>query len=281
MNMSEIPEIFVVATPIGNLGDMTFRGIEILKNADFILAEDTRRTRTLLTHFEIGSKELIAYHDHAEEKKSSQIVDRLVSENLKCALVSDAGTPCISDPGYRLIHEARQRGVKVTPVPGACAFAALWSVCGLRHEKVVFCGFLPTKRKALEDEVSSWSAVRGTFAFYESPNRIQKTLAVIKENFPYATVCVGRELTKLHENYYYGSIDEVTSALEKEPNLKGEVVAMVDLHDAQMEEFDQQGLEQKIKQAVEEGMSSREILELLNTPQLKKKELYQLIQKYK
>ncbi len=143
--------VFVVATPIGNLDDMTPRAIATLKNVAIIAAEDTRNTRKLLTHFGILGKELVSYHDHGEEERAASLLDRIESDNLALAIVSDAGTPCVADPGYRLVKMAKERGIKVHPIPGASAVTSLISASGLPSNRFTFVGFLPTKSTSLRE----------------------------------------------------------------------------------------------------------------------------------
>ena len=154
------PVIFIVATPIGNLDDLTPRALATLRNVDIIAAEDTRNTRKLLTHFNIQGKELVSYHDHVEDTRSEQLVERLLRDGLSLALVSDAGTPCVADPGYRLVRHAKQNGIKVHPVPGASALTSLVSASGLPSDRVLFVGFLPVKESDIRREIQSWSVAQ-------------------------------------------------------------------------------------------------------------------------
>lgn len=189
--------IYVVATPIGNLADITMRGIDVLKNVDFVAAEDTRHTRRLLDYYGISAK-LISYHEHNEDEKSNELI-ALVSSGKSIALVSDAGTPLISDPGHVLVSRARLTGIKVIPVPGASAAISALSVSGLPCGRFIFEGFLPVKQKAKKDYLESFRNEKRSVVFYESPHRIIDTLELLAELFPGRQICVARELTKRFE----------------------------------------------------------------------------------
>lgn len=189
--------IYVVATPIGNLADITMRGIDVLKNVDFVAAEDTRHTRRLLDYYGISAK-LISYHEHNEDEKSNELI-ALVSSGKSIALVSDAGTPLISDPGHVLVSRARLAGIKVIPVPGASAAISALSVSGLPCGRFIFEGFLPVKQKAKKDYLESFRNEKRSVVFYESPHRIIDTLELLAELFPGRQICVARELTKRFE----------------------------------------------------------------------------------
>lgn len=214
-----------MATPIGNLKDVTLRALDVLKESDFILAEDTRVTKKLLMHYDIQVS-VLSYHQHTQEQKMNEIL-RLLIEGKNLALVTDAGTPGISDPGNELIAFLLEKepGIKITPIPGASALTTALSVSGLRTNKFVFLGFLPKKRRS---RLFAWlNEGKDTFCFYESPKRILKTLEVLKEEFGNRNVFVARELTKLHESLYRGSMSEVIEKLQKDP-VKGEIVVVVE-----------------------------------------------------
>jgi len=221
--------IYVVATPIGNLDDISQRAMKILKNVDLIAAEDTRRARQLLQQIGREKVELISYYDHVEQEKAPLILDRLQRDNLSLALVSDAGTPCISDPGYRLIREAKKRGIPVHPIPGPSAMIALVSASGLPSDRLLFVGFLPTKKAALIREVGSWRGMRASIVFYEAPRRLAQVFKVIEELYPNAELVVGRELTKLHEEIIATDIKGARAWCHDHEFLKGEATVMVSL----------------------------------------------------
>lgn len=217
--------LFVVATPIGNLKDISFRALETFQEADFIACEDTRHTLGLLTHYEI-SKPLISCRAVNEAAASEKIV-KLLDEGKKIAYASDAGTPAISDPGSILVRMAREAGHTIIPIPGASAFGAIMSIAGTYDKTVVFEGFLSPKagkRKRRLQELFDFGA---GFVLYESPYRIVKLLADIAEIDSNRELIVGRELTKLHEEIIKGSAAEVLQDFEKRPSIKGEFSVFV------------------------------------------------------
>ena len=217
--------LFVVATPIGNLKDISFRALETFQEADFIACEDTRHTLGLLTHYEI-SKPLISCRAVNEAAASEKIV-KLLDEGKKIAYASDAGTPAISDPGSILVRTAREAGHTIIPIPGASAFGAIMSIAGTYDKTVVFEGFLSPKagkRKRRLQELFDFGA---GFVLYESPYRIVKLLADIAEIDSSRELIVGRELTKLHEEIIKGQAAEVLQNFEKRPSIKGEFSVFV------------------------------------------------------
>ena len=219
--------LYIVATPIGNLEDITFRALRILKEVNFILAEDTRVTSKLLMHYEIDIPTL-SYHQHSSDGKKFEILKMLL-DGKNLALVTDAGTPGISDPGNELIDFILEKepDIKIVPIPGASAITTALSGSGFKAFNYIFLGFLPKKGNT---KLFEWLKTgKITFSFYESPKRILKTLGVLGSHFGVdANVCVASELTKMHENLYRGSIKEVTEKLEKSV-LKGEMVVIVSL----------------------------------------------------
>lgn len=218
-------KLIIVSTPIGNLGDLSYRAVEVLKSADLIACEDTRRTHVLLDHYAI-KKPLVSYHDHSESHKAPRLVER-IKEGITLALVSDAGTPGIADPGYRLIAEAIRRGVRVEAVPGAAAFLTALTVSGLPADRFAFEGFVPVKSGGRRKRLSAAAASDRTVIFYESPHRIQKTLEAAAEILPASTaVVVVRELTKKFEEVVRGTAREVYAHFKaKEP--LGEFVLLI------------------------------------------------------
>jgi 16S rRNA (cytidine1402-2'-O)-methyltransferase len=217
--------LYIVATPIGNLEDLSKRALKTLEDADLILAEDTRVTSKLLSHFEID-KPILSYHQHSDDNTRLKILGYLISGK-KLALTTDAGTPGISDPGNELINYILERepDIKVVPIPGPSALITALSVCGFRADKFVFIGFLPKKKRT---KLFKWlKEGKITFAFFESPKRILKTLEVLKEEFPKKRVFVARELTKMYETLYRGSFEKVLEKIKKD-KLKGEIVVVVE-----------------------------------------------------
>lgn len=219
--------LYIVATPIGNLGDITHRAIETLAGVDLVAAEDTRHTKKLLSHLGL-MKDMQSLHDHNERDKASYLLD-LVEGGSSVALVSDAGTPLISDPGYVLVAQARQRGLKVVPVPGACALVAALSASGLACDRFSFEGFLPAKSKAKKDALEMLQKEPRTCVYYESTHRILDTLTVLSELLPDRQVTIARELTKTFETFLSGTSEAVLALVESDANQqKGEFVLIVE-----------------------------------------------------
>ena len=219
--------LFVVATPIGNLGDLSPRALETLRTVGAVCAEDTRRTRQLLSHFGLD-RPLVALHEHNEEAVATRLVARLASgESL--ALVSDAGTPLVSDPGYRLVRGAREAGIRVSPLPGACAAIAALSVAGLASDRFAFEGFLPAKAHARRDRLQRLASEQRTLVLYESSHRIDATLDDLCESFGADRPAVlARELTKLFETVLDGTLDEIRACVAEDPDQRrGEFVLVV------------------------------------------------------
>ncbi|KAF1719334.1 16S rRNA (cytidine(1402)-2'-O)-methyltransferase [Pseudoxanthomonas wuyuanensis] len=219
--------LFIVATPIGNLADLSPRALETLRGVAAICAEDTRRSGQLLSHFGVN-KPLLALHEHNEDALAQRLVARLAAgESL--ALISDAGTPLVSDPGYRLVRAARAAGVPVSPVPGACAAIAALSVAGLPSDRFVFEGFLPAKASARREHLARLAGETGTLVFYESSHRIAESLADMRAAFgDDRPAVIARELTKLFETVLDGTLAELQAKVEVDDNQrKGEFVVVV------------------------------------------------------
>ena len=219
--------LFIVATPIGNLGDLTPRALEVLRSVAAICAEDTRRSGQLLAHFGVSTP-LVALHEHNEDALAQRVVDRLLAgESL--ALVSDAGTPLVSDPGFRLVRAARAAGVRVSPLPGACAAIAALSVAGLPSDRFAFEGFLPAKASARRDQLQRLAGETRTLVFYESSHRIAESLADMRAAFGADRPAVlARELTKLFETVLDGTLADLQARVDADENQrKGEFVVMV------------------------------------------------------
>jgi 16S rRNA (cytidine1402-2'-O)-methyltransferase len=217
--------LFVVATPIGNLEDITLRALRILREVDQIACEDTRHTRHLLDRHGIATP-MVSYHEHNEQARAEELL-RELEGGKNIALVSDAGTPLIADPGYRLVAQARSRGVTVSPIPGASALISALSASGLPTDSFFFGGFLParkTQRRKILEEMKAYPA---TLVFYEAPHRILEALGDIAEVLGPRRVTLGRELTKIHEEFVVGDPSELLEVLAKRPALKGEITLMI------------------------------------------------------
>ncbi len=217
-------ELFLVATPIGNLKDITLRALEILKSVDRIACEDTRTSGTLLSHYGIKVP-LTPYHTHNEAEATAQLVDSLAA-GARIALISDAGTPLLSDPGARLVRAAIAAGVRVTPIPGASALLSAISIAGLPAEQFYYAGFLPSKTTARSNALATLATIPTTLVFYEAPHRLLESLAAIQTALGNREAAVARELTKLYEECVRGSLAEVITHFEKHAP-RGECVILV------------------------------------------------------
>jgi 16S rRNA (cytidine1402-2'-O)-methyltransferase len=209
--------LYLVATPIGNLEDMTFRAIRTLKEVQIIAAEDTRQTRKLLTHYDIQNR-LVSYHEHNRDASGPELI-RLLEEGQNIALVSDAGIPAISDPGAELVSDAVAQGIPVVPIPGANAALSALIISGLPTDRFLFVGFPPRDRKGLNKFLDGLESESGTLILYESPHRIKKTLAVVAERWGERSMAIVRELTKRHEEAVRGTVKACLSHVEEYPPL--------------------------------------------------------------
>lgn len=217
--------LYIVSTPIGNLEDITYRAVRILKEADLVACEDTRQTRKLLDHYGI-KKPLVSYHEHNERERSEELLEFLRAGQ-SIALVCDAGTPLISDPGYRLVQAAIGAAIPVIPIPGPAAALAALSASGLPTDSFRFCGFLPHKKGQRRKVLEGLRDDPATVIFFEAPHRIQETLEDIAELLGARPVVVARELTKLHEEFLRGAASELRVALESRPAIKGEITLLI------------------------------------------------------
>ena len=219
--------LFIVATPIGNLDDITFRAFEVLKSVDFVLAEDTRHSKKLLSHLDI-SKRIRAFHEHNEREKTKAIISEIYSGK-SIALISDAGTPLISDPGYFLVAQAKKEGLKVVPIPGPTALITALSASGLASDSFTFLGFLPSKQTARIKLLTGLAGRTETIIFYESPKRVLATLTDMQTIFGDSReVCLAKELTKAFETIHTGSIPNLIEYLTIDQNhQKGEFVILI------------------------------------------------------
>lgn len=269
--------LYIVATPIGNLDDITKRAIDVLSDVDLIAAEDTRRAQQLLQSLGISGKEIISYYDEVEQKKAPKIVERIKETNISVALISDAGTPCVSDPGYRLVACAREADIPVSPIPGPSAVTALISSAGLPCDRFLFVGFLPTKESALVDEFKSWAFLRAAVVFYEAPRRLGKILDLLQTVAPTTRLAIGRELTKLHEEIVLVDIAAAQIWAREHLNLKGEAVVMVAPFQQQENAGDREEfLRSAISKAFRQGQTLRDILRDFKDAGLSRSDLYRL-----
>src|SRR6204780_2781801 len=222
--------LYVVSTPIGNLEDISLRALRVLKEADVIACEDTRQTLKLLSHFDIA-KRLVSYHEHNELTRAPEIVIEL-ERGAKVALVSDAGTPAISDPGYRLVSLCLRHGIQVVPVPGASALLAALSESGMPIEEFVFAGFLPSRPTERRKKLRELGAEQRTLALYEAPHRLLDTLEAALEILGNRPAVIAREVTKVYEEFVRGHIEDLVAAATKKPP-RGEVTLHIAPPDGQ------------------------------------------------
>jgi 16S rRNA (cytidine1402-2'-O)-methyltransferase len=269
--------LYIVATPIGNLDDITLRAIRVLQEVDRIACEDTRQTRKLLDRHGIA-KPLVSYHEHNEQARAGELL-RELDAGANIALVSDAGTPLIADPGYRLVAQAREQGIAVCPIPGPSAVLAALSASGLPTDSFFFGGFLPakkTQRRKILEEMKSYPF---TLVFYETPHRILEALEDVGEVLGPRRVTLARELTKIHEEFLVGLPSELRDTLAKRPSIKGEITLVIGKNEAPAEDaipieaaFDQllaarvPRMEAMKTIARERGLSKREVYRKLNGP---------------
>ncbi len=225
-----MPTLYVVATPIGNLEDMTPRAIRVLREVALIAAEDTRVTMKLLSRFEISTP-LTACHQHNEESKGAYLAEKMLAEGIDVAVTTDAGTPCISDPGYHLVKACVERGIEVIAIPGCCASVSAMSVSGFDTREFAFYGFLPREKKDLREKLLAMARQVAVCAVHESPYRVTELVAVIADTLPGTRISCSCDLTKLHEKTIRGTADEVLTMLRDNPKTeKGEYCLVLDFH---------------------------------------------------
>lgn len=266
------PTLFLVATPIGNLGEMTLRAIEVLKEVDYIAAEDTRNTIKLLNHFHISTK-LISHHEHNIISSIPKIIS-LLKEGYNIALVSDAGYPAISDPGFELVQEAIHQSFNVVPISGANACLNALVVSGLAPQPFLFYGFLDHQDKKKKKELESLKKYKETIVFYESPYRIKKTLVTMLDILGNRNIALCRELTKKHEEINRGTIEEMISIVD---DMKGEMVIVVEgTKEIIQEIIFEKSIEEHVNEYIQKGMSTKDaIKEVSKQRQLSKNIVYQ------
>lgn len=242
--------LYLVATPIGNLEDITLRALRILREADLVACEDTRQTRKLLEHYGIH-KPMVSYHEHNEVERAEELLEKL-REGCKVALVCDAGTPLISDPGYRLVRRAIAEGVSVEPIPGASALVAALSGSGLPTDRFRFEGFLPGRRNARKKALARIKDEEATVIYYEAPHRLLEALEDIEEVLGDRPIVVARELTKMHEEFVRGTAAEVRRRLVTRGAVKGEITLLIGKAEASPE---RDGEPERLRAEVEAEMA--------------------------
>lgn len=270
-------KLYLVATPIGNLEDITLRAIRILKEVDLVLAEDTRQTLKLLNHLEI-SKPLISYHRHNEEIKVDGIIEKLKEGN-NIALVSDAGTPVISDPGEVVVKEALKNDIEIIPIPGACALITGLIASGLDAKEFCFLGFLSLNKKIRKEKLDEIKEEHRTVILYEAPHKILNTLKDLENVIENRQVVIARELTKIHEEYIRGTVSEI---LEKYKEPKGEHIIIIEGNEIKKSEkendlLNSMTIEQHYKYYEKQGLSKNEIIKkIAKDRNVAKNEIYKL-----
>ena len=266
-------KLYIVATPIGNLEDITLRALNVLREVDVIAAEDTRQTLKLLNHFEI-SKPLISYHRHNEDIKSNLLIEKLNNgENI--ALVSDAGTPGICDPGEEVIKKSIEEGITVIPIPGACAMVNALIASGLPTKEFNFLGFLPLNKKLRKEKLNEIENSEKTIIIYEAPHKMKTTLMDLKNILKNRKIVLARELTKIHEEFIRKNIDELLQEID---NLKGEMILIIEgnkIENKEENELNNLSLEEHYKYYEKQGLDKKEIIKkIAKDRNVNKNEIY-------
>jgi 16S rRNA (cytidine1402-2'-O)-methyltransferase len=270
-------KLYLVATPIGNLNDMTFRAVETLKSVSVIACEDTRHSRKLLTHFGISNK-LVSYHEHNEAERAEELIKHLTNGE-SVAVVSDAGTPGISDPSFRIVERAIESGVEVVPIPGASAFVNAVAASGLPTDSIFFGGFLPSKKGDRRKRFLEVADIPATIIFYESPRRITAALADAADVLGDRTAVVAREITKLHEEFSRESLSELHSKFSS-ATVKGEIVLLIDrVRDHRPNDSGSLSLLERLEHLQAEGIDRKAALKKVAKEfGMSKSEAYRLVQ---
>ena len=269
-------KIYLVATPIGNLEDITIRALKVLKEVDLIAAEDTRHTLGLLNHFEI-SKPLISYYKQNEKTKSEVLIQKVL-EGQNIAVVSDAGTPGISDPGEEIVKVAIENNIQIVPIPGACAFVNALIASGLNTREFCFVGFLSAEKKEKKEKLEELKYETKTLIFYEAPHKLKATLETIYEIFGERKIVLAKELTKIHEEFIRGNISKI---LDDVDSIKGEYIILIEGSkesklDIEKKAINELSLEEHYKLYEEKGLEKKEIIKkIAKDRNVNKNEIYQ------
>ncbi len=270
--------LYIVATPIGNLADMSPRAVQTLREAAWIACEDTRQTRKLLEHFGIPARTL-SYHEHNEAERSEELIRRL-EDGDSVALVSDAGTPLISDPGYRLVKKAVERGIPVVPVPGPTAAMAALSASGLETDRFYFGGFLPRKSGERRRTLEQLRGLDATLVFYEAPHRLLESLRDVEAVIGSRPVVVAREVTKLHEEFLRGTAAQICAELQRRGAVRGEVTLLIGTSEAREEGgFSEEELRREVERLEREGLTRMDaIKQVARQRRLPKRDVYRAVE---
>ena len=253
-------KLYLIATPIGNLNDITYRAVETLKEVDIIAAEDTRHSLKLLNYLEI-SKPMISYHRHNEDTKTAELI-RILKDGKTIGLITDAGTPGISDPGEEVVKEAIKEQIDIIPIPGACALINALIASGLGTKEFAFYGFLPLDKKIREEKFDDIQKQNKTIIFYEAPHRLIKTLQEIEQRLGNIEVVIAKELTKIHETFIRGTIEEVLETLD---DVKGEYIVLFENHaktekQIEIENINQLSIEEQFEYYIKKGLSKKDAI---------------------
>lgn len=272
-------KLYLVATPIGNLEDITFRAINVLKEVDLIAAEDTRHTLKLLNYYNI-SKPLISYHRHNEDVKSDILINKLL-EGQNIAIVTDAGTPGISDPGEEIVKEAIGNNIEVIPIPGACALINALIASGLNTKEFVFYGFLPLNKKNRKSTFDRIKREDKTIILYEAPHKLVRTLEDVLENIGDIPCVLAKELTKIHEEFIRKDISNILTELKTKETIKGEFIILLDLNSnkfiSEKETIATKSLDEQYEFYASQGIEKKEIIKkIAKNKKVSKNEIYQL-----
>ena len=275
-------KLYLVATPIGNLQDITLRALETLRSVDLIACEDTRHTRNLLNHFRISNR-TVSYHEHNEQERAEELADRLI-QGESIAIVTDAGTPGICDPGFRIVLRAIEIGASVVPIPGAVGFVNAAIVSGLSTDSLYFGGFLPSKKSERQRRLEQIRDMPATLIFYETPHRLTKSLADCLDILGDRRACVARELTKLHEETVRGNLSELCLRFASQ-TVKGEIVLVIERaaeKPSKREAPIPKSLSKRVKEIEKEGVDAKTALKKAAKEfGLSKSEAYRLVQSTK
>ena len=270
-------KLYLVATPIGNLDDITLRALKVLKEVDVIAAEDTRHTLGLLNHFEI-KKPLISYYKEIEKEKSDSIIE-LLEEGKNVAVVSDAGTPGISDPGEEIVKKCIENGIDIIPIPGACAFVNALIASGFSTREFIFVGFLSTNRREKVEKLEELKLEKRTIILYEAPHKLKNTLETIKEVLGNRRIVLARELTKVYEEFIRKTVDEV---LENIDEYRGEFVILIEgssigKKELEISNLNNMSIEEHYKYYEDQGLDKKEIIkQIAKDRNVPKNEIYQM-----
>jgi 16S rRNA (cytidine1402-2'-O)-methyltransferase len=268
--------LYVVATPIGNLADLSFRAVETLRSVSWIACEDTRQTRKLLAHYGISGR-MISYHEHNEEQRSQELIEKL-EQGDTVALVTDAGTPLVSDPGFRLVRQAIDHGIQVTPVPGPSAVMAALAAAGLATDSFYFGGFLPRKQGERRKLLEQLSGLDATLVFYEAPHRLRESLADVAAVMGGRPAVIARELTKIHEEFLRGTATALIEELSRRGGVRGEITLLIGKGEAPAyASVCQEDIGEQLRRLEQEGFSRMQaVKEISRRLRLPKREVYRL-----